>query len=124
MKTISKKQSKEVVQDFFNAFSHGDFNGVINSFHDSCTVIAIRDAERSNNQIYGTYRGKDGAQAFLSNLGNTFDTKAFSVENIIEVCLEAAIVFFNKIDSGALSGFLVKCHLDKIVNYCARSLAF
>src|SRR6187551_324656 len=83
METITKKQSKEVVQDFFTAFGNGDFNGVINSFHDSCTIVAIRDAQRNGNQIYGTYKGKEGAKTFLTNLANTFDTKAFAVENII-----------------------------------------
>ena len=83
METITKKQSKEVVQGFFTAFGNGDFNGVVNSFHDSCTVVAIRDSQRSENQIYGTYKGKEGAKSFLSNLGNAFDTKAFTVENII-----------------------------------------
>ncbi len=83
METITKKQSKEVVQGFFTAFGNGDFNGVVNSFHDSCTVIAIRDSQRNENQIYGSYKGKDGAKTFLSNVGNTFDTKAFTVQNII-----------------------------------------
>src|SRR6187399_703652 len=79
----AKRQSKEVLQGFFTAFGNGDFNGVINSFHDSCTVVAIRNAERKGNQIYGTYKGKEGAKTFLTNLGNAFDTKAFVVENII-----------------------------------------
>jgi len=79
----TKRQSKEVVQGFFTAFSNGDFNGIVNSFHDSCTVTAIRDSQRSGQQIYGTYKGKEGAKTFLSNLGNAFDTKAFSVENIV-----------------------------------------
>lgn len=83
MKTSKAKQSKEVVQDFFSAFGNGDFDGVVNSFHDSCTVIGIRDSERSGDQIYGTYKGKDGAKTFLANLGKTFDTKAFTVEHVI-----------------------------------------
>jgi ketosteroid isomerase-like protein len=83
METVTKKQSKEVVQNFFAAFGSGDFNGVINSFHDSCTLVAIRDGQRDGNQIYGTYKGKEGAKTFLTNLGNAFDTKAFAVEHII-----------------------------------------
>jgi len=79
----TKKQSKDVVKGFFTAFGNGDFNGVVNSFHDSCTVTAIRDSQRNGGQIYGTYKGKDGAKTFLSNLGKALDTKAFSVENII-----------------------------------------
>lgn len=90
METV--KQSKEVVEGFFKAFGNGDFNGIINSFHDSCTIVGIRDGERNGTQIYGTYKGKDGAKTFISNLGNAFDTKAFSVENVIS---EGNIVFAN-----------------------------
>lgn len=86
------KQSKEVVQGFFTAFGNGDFEGVINSFHDSCTVIGIRDSERSGKQIYGTYKGKEGAKAFLSNVGGTFDTKAFSVDHVVG---ESDVAFAN-----------------------------
>ena len=88
----ASKQSKEVVQGFFTAFGNGDFSGVINSFHDSCTVTAIRDAQRNGGQIYGTYKGKEGARTFLINLGNAFDTKAFTVENIIG---EGSVSFAN-----------------------------
>lgn len=35
----SVKQSKEVVQGFFSAFGKGDFDGIINSFHDSCIIV-------------------------------------------------------------------------------------
>jgi hypothetical protein len=90
METV--KESKEVVQGFFNAFGKGDFNGIINAFDDSATLIAVRDANRNESQIYGKYKGKEGAKAFISNLGKTFDTKAFSVDNIIG---EGNIVFAN-----------------------------
>jgi uncharacterized protein len=82
MKTATT-ESKQVVQGFFTAFGKGDFKGVINSFHDSCTVIAIRDSPRNGAEIYGTYKGKDGAKTFLTNLGNAFDTKEFTVDHII-----------------------------------------
>lgn len=81
MKTV--KSSKEVVQQFFGAFGNGDFNGIINTFHDSCTIEAVRSAERQGTQIFGTYQGKEGAKTFLTNLGSHFDTKAFSVTNLI-----------------------------------------
>lgn len=90
METV--KLSKEVVQGFFNAFGNGNFNGIINSFHDSCTIIAVRETDRNETQIYGTYKGTDGAKAFISNLGNAFDTKAFSVDNVIG---EGNIAFAN-----------------------------
>jgi len=92
-KTMERsKQSKEIVQGFFTAFGNGDFSGVINSFHDSCTVTAIRDAQRNGSQIYGTYKGKEGVKTFLTNLGNAFDTKAFTIENIIG---EGSVSFAN-----------------------------
>ncbi len=90
METV--KQSKEVVQGFFNAFGSGDFDGIINSFHDSCTITAVREADRNKSQIYGTYKGKDGAKTFISNLGNAFNTKAFSVDNVVS---EGSIAFAN-----------------------------
>jgi len=90
METV--KQSKEVVQYFFNAFGKGDFNGIINSFHDSCIVTAVREATRNGSQIYGTYQGKEGVKTFILNLGNAFDTKAFSVNNLVS---EGDIAFAN-----------------------------
>lgn len=83
METVKTKTGKEVVQDFFTAFGNGDFNGVINSFHDSCKIISIRDSERTGNEVYGTYNGKDGARTFLTNLGSVFDTKVFTVDHIV-----------------------------------------
>lgn len=90
METV--EQSKEAVQGFFNAFGKRDFDGIINSFHDSCTITAVRDADRYGSQIYGSYKGKDGAKSFITNLGNAFDTKAFTVENIVD---EGNVVFAN-----------------------------
>lgn len=77
------QESKEVVQGFFTAFGKGDFNGIINSFHDSCTIVAVRNGERNGMQIHGTYKGKEGAKSFISNLGHFFDTKAFSVDHVV-----------------------------------------
>jgi ketosteroid isomerase-like protein len=67
METV--KQSKEIVKGFFNAFGKGDFNGIIGSFHDSCTIMAVRKANRTGSQIYGTYQGREGAKTFISKLG-------------------------------------------------------
>lgn len=88
----TENKSTESVKAFFNAFGKGDFDGIINSFHDECLIIAIRDGVRTDKQIYGTYKEKEGAKAFISNLGNAFDTKAFSVDNIIG---EGNIAFAN-----------------------------
>ena len=45
--------------------------------------MSIREGERNGVQLYGTYKGKNGVKEFISNLGNAFDTKSFSVEAII-----------------------------------------
>ncbi|RYZ24136.1 MAG: nuclear transport factor 2 family protein [Chitinophagaceae bacterium] len=88
----TNQQSKDVVGGFFSAFGKGDINGVIESFHDSCTITAVRPSGRSESDVYGSYQGKDGVRSFLSNLGKAFDTKAFSVSHIIG---EGAIAFAN-----------------------------
>ena len=90
--TKIEKQRKEIVQEFFNAFGKGDLTGILNCFHDSCTLIGIRDTQRNEKQIYGTYHGKSGVKDFIINLGNSFDTKAFSVSSLIG---EGNIVFAN-----------------------------
>ncbi len=90
METKKTTAAKAAVHEFFTAFGKGDFNGIVNSFHDSCTIIGIRDAGRSGNQVYGTYKGKEGVKAFISSLGNTFDTKAFSVDQLIS---EGSVAF-------------------------------
>ena len=88
----TSNQSTEPIIAFFSAFGKGDFAGIINTFHDNCSIIAVRDVERNGTEIYGTYTGKEGAKQFISNLGNAFETKAFIVESIIG---EAGIAFAN-----------------------------
>lgn len=90
METV--KQSKEVVQEFFTAFGGGDLSGINNLFNDSCIITSIRADDTRDDQIYGTYRGKDGAKMFITKLVNTFNTKSFSVDNIIS---EGNIAFAN-----------------------------
>jgi ketosteroid isomerase-like protein len=85
-------QPTQPVKDFFTAFGKGDFQGILNTINDHCTIIAVRAGERSGKQLYGTYQGKEGVKEFLSNLSATFDTKAFSVEHIVG---DSNIVFAN-----------------------------
>jgi len=91
MKIMTTQNSKPV-KDFFAAFGKGDFNAIINTFHDHCSITGVRNAARSGSQIYGSYRGKEGAKEFISNLGNAFNTKAFTVDNIVG---EGDIAFAN-----------------------------
>lgn len=84
------RSSAETVKAFFNAFGNGDFDGLLNTFHDSTTITAVRKGNRDG--LYGTYTGKEGVREFLMNLGNTFNTKSFSVDNVIG---EGTVAFAN-----------------------------
>jgi len=84
--------SKDAAQAFFTAFGKGDFEGIVNAFHESCTITAVREAGRTGAQVYGTYRGKVGVKSFLANLGSAFDTKAFAVANVVG---EGPVAFAN-----------------------------
>jgi len=81
--TTTINSSTETVKAFFTAFGKGDFNGIINAFHKNCSITAVREGARTGREIFGTYAGKEGAKEFISNLGNSFDTKAFSVDHIV-----------------------------------------
>lgn len=85
-------ESTEPVKAFFNAFGKGDFEGIIETFHPNATITAVRGGQRQANALYGNYKGKEGARAFISNLGAAFDTKTFEVESIIG---EGDIAFAN-----------------------------
>lgn len=76
-------ESKKLVEDFFTAFGNGNVDGILATFHENATIIAIRDSDTKPGEPYGSYRGKEGVKAFLTTLGNIFDTQAFSVEHII-----------------------------------------
>jgi ketosteroid isomerase-like protein len=79
----TRKSASEVLKGFFEAFGRGDADGVINSFHPDSVIVAVRKGERKDNQLHGTYVGREGAKAFVMNLGKNFDTKAFSVDQIV-----------------------------------------
>ncbi len=74
--------SETPVKAFFEAFGKGDYQGILDAFHPETTITAVRDGER--NSVYaGTYKGAEGVKEFLANLGSTFDTQSFTVENIV-----------------------------------------
>lgn len=81
--TDTQKSAAEVLKGFFEAFGKGDADGVINSFHPDSLIVAVHKGERKDYQLYGSYSGKEGAKAFVTNLGKNFDTKAFSVEHVV-----------------------------------------
>ncbi len=74
--------SADVVRGFFAAFSKGDLEGVA-TVHPDARVVAIREGARRNEDIYGSYAGKEGARAFVAMLGKSFDTQAFSVDGVV-----------------------------------------
>ncbi len=75
--------SSKPVKAFFNAFGKGDYQGILDTFHKDVVITAVRESNQSGSEIYGTYNGIDGVKKFLSNLGSTFDTQEFSVQNIV-----------------------------------------
>ncbi|PJZ44425.1 nuclear transport factor 2 family protein [Leptospira brenneri] len=74
---------EKVLETFFSEFGKGNVAGVLNLFHPQTTITAVRKGNRSENQLYGTYVGVSGAEDFLKNMGNLFDTKRFQVDHII-----------------------------------------
>lgn len=82
-KMSTTNDSTAPIKAFFDAFAKGDFEGILNAFHAETTITGIREDERKEKDLYGTYKGIEGVKEFLTKLGNTFDTQSFSVENII-----------------------------------------
>jgi uncharacterized protein len=89
---MTTQSAKTTVESFFTAFGKGDIQGLINTFDEASIITAVRTAERTGTQLYGTYNGKDGVQAFISNLGANFNTKTFTIDNIVG---EGDIAFAN-----------------------------
>ena len=73
-------KSTEPVQAFFAAFGKGDMDGIMATLHDDVQVVA---GGKEVTPIYGTYSGHSGAKQFLTNLGENFDTQAFSVDELV-----------------------------------------
>lgn len=80
---MEKFETNNAVKDFFAAFGAGDFQSILDTFHPEVTITAIREAKRENAELYGTYKGSEGVASFLKNLGNTFDSKLFEIQNIV-----------------------------------------
>lgn len=81
-KAMSTPTSADVVKGFFAAFGKGDAEGVVNSFHEKATIVAVRKGEHKGNH-YGTYAGREGAKSFITVLSKSFDTQAFSVDHVV-----------------------------------------
>lgn len=84
--------SIEVVHNYFNAFQNGDIDQVLNSFHENCLIVSVRDQEREKEQLHGRYKTKEEAKQFISNIVNSFNTKEFIVERVVG---EGNVIFAN-----------------------------
>lgn len=81
MKELS---NKTVIENYFNAFSKGDIAAVLRIFHPECLIVSVREGERGNGQLHGSYRSRAEASEFLANISRLFETKSFTVESIME----------------------------------------
>jgi len=81
-KPNKKKNSKTVVEDYFNAFQNGDMEQVLNTFHPDCYIVSVKEEERPKEQLHGIYRTKDEAKQFLNNITSLFNTKDFTLKHI------------------------------------------
>lgn len=86
------KQNIAVIQDYFTAFQQGNMKKVLNTFHEDCLIVSVRNKDREKEQLHGTYRTKEQAKQFLQNISNLFNTEEFIVEKIIG---DGNVVFAN-----------------------------
>ena len=80
--SILTKQNIEVVQEYFNSFQKGNMKQVLNSFHQDCYIVSVKEEERPKEKLHGIYRTKTEAKQFLNNITSLFNTKDFTVEHI------------------------------------------
>ncbi len=81
---MKKLSNKSVVEAYFDAFSKGDMNKVLEIFHPECLIVSVKEGARIKDQLHGSYQGRSQAKDFLANIANLFDTKSFQVESIME----------------------------------------
>ena len=88
-----KNEKKKVVESYFKAFGNGDMESVLNHFHPDCFIVSVKDDLRDEGQLHGSYRGKNEASVFLSNIARLFETKSFDVDLVSET--EGDVVYAN-----------------------------
>ena len=84
IKTQTIKRNKEVVASYFNAFTNGDLDKVVNIFHPNCYIVSVKEEERPTEQLHGIYRTRKEAKQFLQNIVSLFETKEFTVDTVVE----------------------------------------
>lgn len=87
-----ENQNISLIQYYFDSFKQGDIEKVLNTFHDNCLIISVRNEERKKTQLHGTYRTKKNAKQFLQNIANHFNPLEFNIEEIVA---SKQIVFAN-----------------------------
>ena len=73
----------QVVRDYFTAFQNGNITQVLESFHEDCLIVSVKEQQRPKEQLHGTYRTKKEAKQFIANILALFNTKSFEVERIM-----------------------------------------
>ncbi len=81
---MEKLSNKSVVEGYFDAFSKGDVDKVLDTFHPECFIVSVREGNRQKGQLHGSYKSRTQAKDFLINITNLFETKSFQVESIME----------------------------------------
>ncbi|OIQ18021.1 MAG: hypothetical protein BM557_07320 [Flavobacterium sp. MedPE-SWcel] len=81
--SIITKNNITVVKDYFSAFQSGDMDAVLNSFHTDCYIVSVKEEERPKEQLHGIYRSKSEAKQLLINITTLFNTKDFTVNNVM-----------------------------------------
>ena len=64
----------------------------LETFHEKVEITVVRKSDSENEDLYGSYFGIDGLKVFLTRMGNSFDTKSFSIEKLIS---ESDVAFAN-----------------------------
>lgn len=78
------KSNKEVVESYFNAFTSGNLDQVLQIFHPACYIVSVKEEDRKDGQLHGIYRTRNEAKQFLNNIVDLFETKSFVVDTIVE----------------------------------------
>ena len=73
----------QVVNDYFTAFQNGNSNQVLDSFHEDCLIVSVKEQQRYKEQLHGIYKTKKEAKQFIDNILALFNTKSFEVERIV-----------------------------------------
>ena len=81
---MKKLRNKSVVEGYFDAFSKGNMDRVLTIFHPECLIVSVKEGDRAEGQLHGSYQTREQAKDFLANIAHLFDTKSFQVESIME----------------------------------------